>query len=130
MTIADKDKTQATAGLARDFVGLGFKLIATVGTRDFLAKNGVETELAFKMREQRPHIGDMVTDGQIQLVINTPRGKASKADDSYIRKTAIRYKVPYITTIAAAAAAAKGIAACQKGKPDVKPIQAYHADIT
>lgn len=129
MTIADKDKTQATVDVARGFVDLGFKLSATSGTRDFLAKQGIEAELAFKMREKRPHIGDAVTDGEVQLVINTPRGKASKADDSYIRKAAIRYKVPYITTIAAAAAAAKGIAACRDGKPGVKPLQSYHADI-
>jgi carbamoyl-phosphate synthase large subunit len=68
-------------------------------------------------------------DGEIQLVINTPRGKASKADDSYIRKAAIRFRVPYITTVAAATAAAKGIAACREGMPEVRSLQSYHADI-
>ena len=67
--------------------------------------------------------------GDIQLVINTPSGKLSKYDDSYIRKTAIKYKVTYITTLAAAAAAVKGIAAYHKKKPIVKSLQSYHADI-
>ena len=69
---------------------------------------------SYKMHEGRPNIADAIKNGEIQLVINTPAGKASKADDSYIRKAAIRYKVPYITTMAAALAAAKGIAACRE----------------
>jgi carbamoyl-phosphate synthase large subunit len=81
------------------------------------------------MFEQRPHIADDVMNGKIQLVINTPRGRASKTDDSYIRKAAIRYKVPYITTIAAALAAAKGIAAVRQKQPEVKSLQEYHASI-
>ncbi|MFC1498230.1 carbamoyl-phosphate synthase large subunit [Verrucomicrobiota bacterium] len=128
MTIADKDK-ESVVDVARQFADLGFKIKATVGTQEFLAKHGIESERVFKMREKRPHIGDAVMDGEINLVINTPKGKASKADDSYIRKTAIRYKIPYITTVAAASAAAKGIAACRNGKPKVKSLQEYHADI-
>jgi carbamoyl-phosphate synthase large subunit len=81
------------------------------------------------MREKRPNVADGIMDGEIQLVINTPQGKASKADDSYIRKAAIRYRVPYITTVAAAAATAKGIAACREGMPEVRSLQSYHADI-
>jgi carbamoyl-phosphate synthase large subunit len=81
------------------------------------------------MREKRPHIADAIMDGEIQLVINTPRGKASKADDSYIRKAAIRYKIPYITTLAAAAAAATGIAEYRQGRPEAKSLQEYHAHI-
>jgi carbamoyl-phosphate synthase large subunit len=129
MTIADKDKNDKAFEVARQFLDLGFKIRATEGTKAYLEKNGIESEKVYKIREQRPHIADAVVDGEIQLVINTPRGKASKADDSYIRKTAIRYKVPYITTVAAAAAAVKGIAACREGKPDVKSIQEYHSDI-
>ncbi|MCK5434531.1 MAG: hypothetical protein KAI42_04540, partial [Dehalococcoidales bacterium] len=74
-------------------------------------------------------IVDAIMNGEIQLTINTPSGKLSQYDDSYIRKAAIKYKVPYITTLAAAAAAAKGIAAYRKGKPGVKALQSYHADI-
>jgi carbamoyl-phosphate synthase large subunit len=128
MTIADKDKDGAV-DVARQFADMGFVIKATAGTKAFLAERGIESELVYKMRERRPHIADAVMDGEIQLVINTPRGKASKADDSYIRKAAIRYKVPYITTIAAASAAAKGIAACRDGKPKVKSLQEYHADM-
>ena len=128
ITVADKDKKGAV-DVAQQFVDMGFRLKATVGTQAFLAEHGIQSERIFKMREQRPHIADAITDGEIQLVINTPRGKASKADDSYIRKAAIRHRVPYVTTITAAAAAAKGIAACRKGKPEVKSLQSYHADI-
>ena len=81
------------------------------------------------MREGRPNIADAITDGEIQLVINTPRGKVGKADDAYIRQTAIRRKVPYVTTLAAAFAAAKGIAAYRQGQGQVKSLQSYHADI-
>ena len=129
LTIADKDKGDAIAEVARSFSELGFRLKATEGTQAFLAKHGIEAERAYKMREQRPHIADDVTNGDIQLLINTPRGKASKVDDSYIRKAAIRYKVPYITTVAAAVAAAKGIAAVRQRQPEVKSLQDYHAGI-
>ncbi len=129
MTIADKDKGKPIAEVAASFSKLGFKIKATEGTQAFLAKHGIETERAYKMREQRPHIADDVTNGDIQLLINTPRGKASKVDDSYIRKAAIRYKVPYITTVAAAVAAAKGIAAVLECQPEVKSLQEYHAGI-
>jgi len=128
ITVADKDK-EAAVEVARQFAQLGFPLKATGGTQEFLAQHGIEAERAYKMREQRPHIADEVMNGDIQLVINTPKGKASKADDSYIRKAAIRYKVPYITTIAAALAAAKGIAAIKERQPDVKSVQEYHAGI-
>ncbi len=128
ITVADKDK-KAVVAVARQFAELGFQIKATGGTQEFLAKNGIEAEQAFKMYEQRPHIADEVMNGKIQLVINTPKGKASKTDDSYIRKAAIRYRVPYITTIAAALAAAKGIAAVRQNEPDVKSLQEYHAAI-
>ncbi len=128
ITVADKEK-KAVVAVARQFADLGFKIKATSGTQEYLAKNGIEAELAYKMFEQRPHIADDVMNGKIQLVINTPRGRASKTDDSYIRKAAIRYKVPYITTIAAALAAAKGIAAVRQKQPEVKSLQEYHASI-
>ncbi|MFC1461625.1 carbamoyl phosphate synthase large subunit, partial [Verrucomicrobiota bacterium] len=128
ITVADKDK-EAAVDVARCFADLGFSLKTTSGTQSFLSKHGIQSEGVYKMREKRPHIADAIMDGQIQLVINTPRGKASKTDDSYIRKAAIRYKIPYITTIAAASAAAKGIAAYRKGRSAVRSLQSYHADI-
>ena len=85
--------------------------------------------MILKMREGRPNITDAIMDGQIQLIINTPRGKVGKADDAYIRQTAIRRKVPYITTLAAAFAAAKGIAADRQGHGQLKSLQTYHAEI-
>ena len=97
MTIADKDKESAVE-VARQFADLGFTIKATGGTQEFLAGHGIEAERVYKISEKRPHIADLVMDGHFQLVINTPKGKASKADDSYIRKAAIRFKVPYVTT--------------------------------
>ena len=129
MTIADKDKGPAVVDVARSLAGLGFKLKATEGTQAFLAKHKIETERAYKMREQRPHIADEIMNGGIHLLINTPMGKTSKTDDSYIRKAAIRYKIPYITTIPAAVAAAKGIAAIRGKVQEVKSLQEYHAAI-
>ncbi len=118
-----------TLEVAKRFTELGFKLKATRGTHEFLASHGIPSELILKLHEGRPNIVDEIKNKKIQLVINTPSGKLSKYEDSYIRKAAIRYKVPYITTLAAAAAAAKGIAAYLSGKPEVKSLQNYHADI-
>jgi carbamoyl-phosphate synthase large subunit len=81
------------------------------------------------MHEGRPNIVDGIKNNEIQLVINTPSGKLSKHDDSYIRKAAIQYKVPYITTLTAALAAARGIARHRTGHGKVKALQHYHADI-
>jgi carbamoyl-phosphate synthase large subunit len=81
------------------------------------------------MHEGRPNIVDGIKNKEIQLVINTPSGKLSKYDDSYIRKAAIKYRVPYITTLAAALAASRGIQAFRSGHGKVKPLQKYHADI-
>jgi carbamoyl-phosphate synthase large subunit len=128
LTVADRDK-EAVRETAAEFSEMGFKLLATEGTKAFLDSEGIPSELVYKMRQRRPHIADAIMDGKIQLVINTPRGKAGMADDSYIRKTAIRYKVPYITTVAAARAAAKGIAARKVEETGVKSLQSYHAEI-
>ena len=128
ITVADRDKP-AVLDVARRFAELGFRIKATQGTHALLTAHGIPAELILKMREGRPDIVDAMVDGQIQLIINTPRGKIGKADDSYIRTTAIKRKIPYVTTLAAAAAAAKGIAACRQGRGRVKSLQAYHADI-
>ena len=122
-------KPPAALEIARQFIELGFKIKATEGTHKFLASHGIESDFVLKMHEGRPNIVDGITNGEIQLVINTPSGKLSQYDDSYIRKAAIKYKVPYITTLAAAAAAAKGIATYRNCKPEVKSLQRYHEDI-
>ena len=82
------------------------------------------------MHEGRPNIIDAIKNNEIQLVVNTPVGKRSQHDDSYIRKAAIEYKIPYITTTTASAATAEGIAARQKGESAVKSLQSYHAGIS
>jgi carbamoyl-phosphate synthase large subunit len=119
----------AALDVAKRFAELGFTIRTTRGTHKFLARHGIKSELILKMHEGRPNIVDGIMNREIQLVINTPSGKLSKYDDSYIRKAAIKYKATYITTLAAAAAAAKGIAAHRNGKLVVKSLQSYHADI-
>ncbi len=128
ITLTDQDKS---AGLeaAKRFKKLGFNIMATKGTHDFLGKNGIESKPIDKMHEGRPNIVDAITNKEIQLVINTPVGKLGKYDDSYIRKAAIKHKVPYITTVSAAIATAKGIEAYQQGYGEVKSLQNYHVDI-
>ncbi|MDD5082243.1 MAG: carbamoyl-phosphate synthase large subunit [Dehalococcoidales bacterium] len=128
ITVADKDRA-GVLPLARQFSELGFKIKATAGTSQFLADHGIDSEVILKMYEGRPNIVDGIKNGEIQLLINTPIGKVSQYDDSYIRKTAIKYRIPYVTTIAAAAAAAKGIAAQRVGKPEPRSLQSYHSDI-
>ena len=128
ITTNDKEKGGAME-VAREFKKLGFKIKATNGTYRFLNKHGIESEPILKMHEGRPNIVDGIKNGEIQLVINTPIGRLGLHDDSYIRKAAIKYKIPYITTIAAAVAAAKGIAAVRQGHGRAKSLQKYHADI-
>ena len=126
VTRQERDKILSPA---RRFHEMGFKILATEGTCAFLNDNGIATEPIQKLHEGRPNIVDAIMNGQIQLVINTPAGKLSQYDDSYIRKSAIKYKVSYITTAAAAVAAAEGIAAYRSGRAGVKSLQEYHKDI-
>jgi len=128
ITVAEYDRP-AVGEVARQFTNLGFKIIATAGTHTFLTIKGIPSFSILKEHEGRPNITDAIKNKEIQLVINTPTGKLSMYDDSYIRKAAIKYKVPYITTLAAASAAAKGIAAYCEGESDVRSLQKYHADI-
>jgi len=128
LTVVDSDKAAAVE-TAKEFIKLGFKIKSTENTHRFLADNGIKTEHILKMHEGRPNIVDAIKNKEIQLIINTPSGKLSKHDDSYIRKAAIKYKVPYITTTAAASAAVRGIAASLKGPNTVKSLQSYHAGI-
>ncbi len=138
LTVAARDRADVdrpgTSGAkvleaAREFVRAGLGLRATAGTRAFLAEHGVVAEPILKVHEGRPNIEDAIKNGEIQLVVNTPAGRSAEVDDSYIRKAAIRHKVPYVTTTAAALAAAKGIIAFREGHDGVRSLQAYHADI-
>ncbi len=128
ITVTDTDKPGIIAA-AKHFHALGFRILATSGTRDFLMRHEIPCEPIQKVYEGRPNIVDAIKNGEIQLVINTPNGKYSEHDDSYIRKAAIKYKIPYITTTAAALAAAKGIAAFREGNEQVQSLQEYHKRI-
>ena len=128
LTVSDADRP-AVGEVARQLDQLGFKIITTKGTHRFLKECGIDSKRILKMHEGRPNIVDAIKNNEIQLVINTPSGKLSKHDDSYIRKTAIKFKIPYITTLSAALAAARGIAAKQRGHGIVKSLQDYHRDI-
>ena len=127
-TVADADKPAALE-TARLLAALGFKIRATRGTAAFFSDNGIPCEPILKMHEGRPNIVDEIKNRDIHLIINTPNSADSQHDDSYIRKAAIKYKIPYITTTAAAIAAARGIAAARKTGSEVKALQRYHADI-
>jgi len=126
ITVAEVDRP-AVLEAARLFHELGFRLRATRGTRAFLEAHGIPAELALKVHEGRPHIGDAIKNGEIQLLVNTPAGRQSVHDDSYLRKAAIRARVPYVTTAAGAKAAAEGIAARRRGVEEVRSLQDYHA---
>jgi carbamoyl-phosphate synthase large subunit len=128
ITVSERERP-AVLAVARQFKKLGFRIKATEGTHRFLAENGIEGEHILKMHEGRPNIVDGIMNKEIHLVINTPSGKLSKYDDSYIRKAAIQYKVPYITTLAAAIAAGRGIEAYRLGHGEVRSLQRYHEDI-
>jgi carbamoyl-phosphate synthase large subunit len=129
ITVTERDRPGALE-VARRLAELGFSIMATDGTQKFLAENGIASSTILKMHEGRPNITDAIKNGEIHLIINTPVGRASVHDDSYIRKAAIKYQVPYITTTAAAIAAAKGISALRQGKGAVRSLQQYHARIT
>jgi carbamoyl-phosphate synthase large subunit len=129
ITVAEHDRAGALEA-AKRFAALGFNIRATAGTHAYLARHGVEGKAVLKMHEGRPHIADIIKNGEIQLVVNTPAGRQSAHDDSYIRKAAIKYKIPYMTTTAAAIAAAKGIDARNRAKGSVRSLQEYHADIS
>jgi carbamoyl-phosphate synthase large subunit len=129
ISVTDRDKP-AILDVARRFQELGFTLKATTGTCRFLQDHGLKVGLSYKLHEpQRPNILDEIKNKEIQLIINTPIGKAGAHDDGYIRKAAIKYKVPYMTTTAAARASAQGIHEYRKGRASVKSLQSYHADI-
>jgi carbamoyl-phosphate synthase large subunit len=128
ITVSERDRP-AVLEVARQFHQLGFKIKATEGTKRFLAEQGIPSERVLKIHEGRPHIVDAIKSREIDLVVNTPSGRLSKHDDSYIRKAAIRYKISYITTLAGALAAARGIAEVRRVRGRVRSLQRYHADI-
>ncbi len=129
ISVNRKDKPEVVE-IAQLFTEAGFKILATGTTYDLIREAGIPAERVNKLYEGRPNILDLITNGDISLIINSPSGKESVHDDSYLRKAAIKEKVPYMTTIAAARATAKGILYVQKhGDSDVKSLQQLHGEI-
>jgi carbamoyl-phosphate synthase large subunit len=127
VSMNDRDKTSAVP-VVKDLISMGLKVVATEGTRKVLHENGLEVELVLKVHEGRPHVLDWIKNHQIQLILNTPLGETAQVDDRAIRRAALSYKIPTITTIAGAKATAAAIRALQSQPLDVKAIQDYICD--
>jgi len=125
-SVNDHDKSNVAA-LAKRFVDMGFRLVATYGTAEVLEDAGLQVESVFKVKEGRPNVVDLIKGDRIQLIINTPRGQEKVFDEQAIRRAAVNARIPTITTLAAAHAAAEGIAALQRGKVTVESLQELHA---
>ena len=129
ISVNRKDKEDILE-VAKSLHADGFKILATEGTCKLINEAGIPAEHVKKLSEGRPHTLDYVTNGKIDLIINSPVGKDSVEDDSYLRKAAIKAKIPYMTTAAAAAATAKGIHSVKKyGGTEVMSLQQLHSEI-
>ena len=129
MSINDKDKPEVVE-VAKQFAECGFKILASKNTCKLIQDAGIEAERVNKLKEGRPNMLDLITNGEVDLVINTPIGQERQEDDSYLRKAAIKAKVPYMTTMAAAKATISGIKSMRKpGCGEVKSLQELHAAI-
>jgi carbamoyl-phosphate synthase large subunit len=127
MSVNDADKGTAVL-LARRLARLGFSVVATLGTASRLTEVGMDVETVFKVNEGRPNIVDHIKRGAISLVINTPLGRASHYDEQAIRRAALQYNVPCVTTMTGAQALVEAIAACQaQNAPNVHSLQELHA---
>ncbi len=125
ISVKDTDK-QRVVPLARDYLSLGFGIIATSGTADTLSEAGLPVTRVFKLREGRPHVLDRIMNGDVQLIINTPSGKIPREDELTMRSRARTAKIPIITTMRAAQASVVGIRALQSHGITVKSLQEYH----
>ena len=129
ISVNRKDK-DAVVEVAKSLSEDGFKILATGGTCDIITAAGIPATRVKKLSEGRPHVGDMITNGDIQLIVNSPRDKDGVSDDSYLRKAAIKAKVPYITTVAAAKATAEGIHYVKTHEGgELKSLQELHSEI-
>jgi carbamoyl-phosphate synthase large subunit len=128
ISVNDNDKRALVVQLTKDLLNLGFKIIATEGTREFLLRHGVEVGLVWKVHElERPNIVDRMINGEVTLIINTPLGKSAYHDDTYIRRNALQLGIPCITTLSAAAACVEGIRAGREGVSTFAALQEQHA---
>jgi carbamoyl-phosphate synthase large subunit len=124
VSMNDRDKAAAVP-VVREFIDLGFSVMATDGTRCFLQQQGLDVELVLKLHEGRPHVLDAIKNHKIQLIINTPSGEEAQSDARLIRRTALTYKIPIITTVAGAKATVAAIRSLQNTTLDVRVIQDY-----
>ncbi len=127
VSLSDRDK-KAAVPVVKELIDLGFKIVATSGTRQALIENGIEdVDLVLKLHEGRPHVIDWIKNNDIQFIINTPTGEESQTDARSIRRTALDFKLPIITTIAGAKATAAAIRSLQSQPLEVKALQEYHS---
>jgi len=129
ISVSDRDKPEVV-GVARQFIKAGFHVIASQNTCKLLRESGIEAEMIHKLNEGRPNMLDLITNGKVDLIVNTPIGQQEKTDDSYLRKAAIKAKAPYITTVAAAKVTAEGIHYLKThAGSEVKSLQELHGEI-
>lgn len=124
LSIKDSDKTEAMAAAARDLISMGFQIVATSGTADFLADNGVEAQRVNKVYEGRPNIVDRLKNGDIAMVLNTTEGAQTISDSREIRAVALYDKIPYFTTAAGSIASVAAIKSREEGEVGVRSLQA------
>jgi len=129
VSVTDHDKPHV-AEVARKFVDMGFKVVATAGTADVLEAAGMSVERVYKVKEGRPNVVDLIKGERIQLIVNTPHGQDPFFDEKAIRRAAVQARIPTITTLSAARAAAEGISALQTGELRVQALQQLHAERT
>ncbi len=129
ISVNDRDKNEKLLSIAREFSNLGFKIIATDGTAKFLNSNGIQAEKVFKVNEGHPDIVDLIKEGKINFIINTPLGKKSRFDEFAIGGSAIKYKVPFVTTLSAGLSALEAIKKLKFGELTIKSLQEYHKEI-
>jgi carbamoyl-phosphate synthase large subunit len=129
ISVIDRYK-QESIELARRFVELGFSIVATHGTADCLEKAGFTVDRVYKVKEGRPNVVDLIKGERVQLVVNTPHGAEPWFDEKAIRRAAVTNRIPTVTTMAAAWAAAEGIAALQRNEVNVRPLQHWHGSGT
>jgi carbamoyl-phosphate synthase large subunit len=127
ISVTDHDKRNV-ADVARKFVEMGFKLVATSGTADVIEEAGMKVERVYKVKEGRPNVVDFIKGQRIHLIVNTPTGPEPWFDEKAIRRAAVMARIPTITTLSAARAAAEGIAALQRGEVNIRALQQLHAE--
>jgi carbamoyl-phosphate synthase large subunit len=125
ISVTDRDKAESIE-LARRFIELGFSLVATHGTAERLERAGIPVDRVFKVKEGRPNVVDLIKGAGVHLIVNTPHGQDPWFDEKAIRRAAVTQRIPTITTLSAARAAAEGIAALQRNEVNVRSLQQWH----